>query len=303
MDMKRACPTIQELLAFDAVARHGSLTRAAGALCVSVSGISKQLAGLESFVGHPLLEKQGRGVQLTTIGREYWTKIGPSLRTIETASFEAKSAGSGAGVLSLASVPTFLTKWLIPRLADFRRLHPGVTFSFSQHLGSTEPHPTEIDAAIRYGSAVWPGVESEYIAGREFVCVCSTEHLQSRRWTPKEVLKQTLLHHDQAPAAWAHWAERHGIDDVHTLAGPRFAQYSALIQAVLSGLGIGLVPKILIEEELAEKRAIALGEVVVMDQGHYLCFMPNRLDRPIFAAFRTWILQEGKGSLSSDTAP
>jgi LysR family transcriptional regulator, glycine cleavage system transcriptional activator len=294
--MKRACPTIQELLAFDAVCRHGSLTSAASALCISISGISKQLAGLESFVGHKLLEKQGRGVQLTIIGREYWTKISPSLRTIETASFEAKAAGSGAGVLSIASVPTFLTKWLIPRLVDFRRIHPGVTFSFIQHLSFTEPHPTEIDAAIRYGPAIWPGVESEYIAGREFVCVCSADHMQSGKWTPKDVLKQTLLHHEQAPAAWNRWAAHHDIDERHTLGGPRFAQYSALIQAVLSGLGVGLVPKILIEEELAEKRAVALGDVVVMDQGHHLCFMPNRLDRPIFTAFRTWILQEGRSS-------
>ena len=53
--MKRACPTILELLAFDAVALHGSITLAAGALCLSVSAVSKQLAGLENFIGQPLL--------------------------------------------------------------------------------------------------------------------------------------------------------------------------------------------------------------------------------------------------------
>jgi len=298
--MKRSCPTIHELLAFDAVAKYGSLTLAAEALCISVSGVSKQLAGLESFVKRPLLEKSGRGVQLTPTGREYWLKISPSLRTIETASFEVQAAGTGAGILSLASVPTFLTKWLIPRLADFRQRHPGATFSFSQHIEVTEQHPVTIDAAIRYGSSIWPGVDSDYIAGREFVCICAAGLVKSSpRWKPADLFKQTLLHHEQAPAAWPRWALHHGIDEFQTLAGPRFAQYSALIQAVLSGLGVGLVPKILIEEELADGRATALGQIVEMDQGHYLCFMPNRLDRPIFAAFRNWILEQGHKPLGA----
>ena len=78
--MKRACPTMHELLAFDAVARHASLTRAAGALCVSVSAVSKQLTSLEDFVGQPLLQKLGRGVQLTPQGQIYCLTSGASTR-------------------------------------------------------------------------------------------------------------------------------------------------------------------------------------------------------------------------------
>ncbi len=77
--MKRDCPTIQELLAFDAVARHESITLAAGALCITVSAVSKQIAGLESFIGRPLLQKNGRSVQLTPQGRVYWQKIAGGL--------------------------------------------------------------------------------------------------------------------------------------------------------------------------------------------------------------------------------
>ncbi len=292
--MKRSCPTIQELLAFDAVSAHGSLTRAATALCLSVSGVSKQLAGLESFVGRPLFVKSGRGVQLTATGRDYWLKVAPSLRALETASFETQATDSGTGILALASVPTFLTKWLIPRLADFRQIHPGVTFSFSQHLEVTDQHPMHIDAAIRYGTSIWPGVSSDYIAGREFVCVCAAHRVDpTRPWRAVDVFEQTLLHHEQAPGAWKGWATQHGIDEMQTMGGPRFAQYSAVIQAVLSGLGIGLVPKLLVEEELGNGRAVALGQVVEMDLGHYLCFLPGRLERPVFAAFRSWILSQG----------
>lgn len=290
--MKRSCPTIQELLAFDAVARHGSLTQAAGALCMSVSGVSKQLSGLEQFVGRPLLQKAGRGVQLTPTGREYWQRIAPGLRMIETATFEARSGGGGSGVLALSSVPTFLTKWLIPRLADFRRIHPGVTFSFSQHLAENETHPPEIDAAIRYGQGDWSGVVSDYIAGREFVCIVSPA-LARKRPTPMEILSQTLLHHEQAAHAWRKWAAHHKLDEALALAGPRFAQYSAIIQAVVSGLGAGLVPRVLVEEDLDQKSVATFGEALELGQGHYLCFDPVRLERPVFAAFRSWIQAQG----------
>lgn len=294
--MKRACPTMHELLAFDAVARHESLTLAAGALCVSVSAVSKQLASLEDFIGQALLRKQGRGVELTPQGRLYWHKISGGLRAIEAATYEARSGETDSGMLTLASVPTFLTKWLIPRLPDFRRQCPGITLSFSQHLGPTEDLPQGVDAAIRYGSGEWPGFASDYIAGREFVLIASPALLASTPLLqPGEIGKHTLLHHDQAPGAWRQWAAVHDVTHIQTLSGPRFAQYSALIQAAASGLGFGLMPRILVTDELTQGALVVpCGNSVQMDQGHYLCFKPDRLDLPVFAAFREWVLPEGR---------
>ena len=296
--MKRGCPTMHELLAFDAVARHDSLTQAAGALCISVSAVSKQLASLEAFVGRPLLQKLGRGVQLTAHGRLYWQKISGSLRAIESATFEARSGDTGAGILTLASVPTFLTKWLIPRLPDFRRRWPGITLSFSQHLVAGENIPPGVDAAIRYGSGEWPGVASDYIAGREFVLIAAPSLMGSQRLRKAgEIAAHTVLHHEQAPAAWRQWAAHHGVAEVHTFSGPRFAQYSALIQAAVSGLGVGLVPRVLVQDEMALGALVTpCGDPVQVDQGHYLCFYADRLELPVFAAFRDWILVEGARS-------
>jgi LysR family glycine cleavage system transcriptional activator len=294
--MKRACPTMNELLAFDAVARHESLTQAASELCVTVSAISKQLANLEVFLGHQrLLEKQGRGVQLTVQGRVYWQKVSLSLRAIETATYEVRSGNSGAGILTLASVPTFLTKWLIPRLPDFRREFPGITLSFSQHLAIGESIPPGVDAAIRYGSGDWPGTKADYIAGREFVLIAAPALLaQKPLSSPPSIINHTILHHEQASRAWQQWADHHGVPKVHLVSGPRFAQYSALIQATISGLGVGLVPRILVLDELAQgSLSVPCGEPAHIDQGHYLCFNVDRLELPVFASFRQWILEQG----------
>ena len=73
--------------------------------------------------------------------------------------------------------------------------------------------------------------------------------------------------------------------------GPRFAQYSAVIQAAVSGLGVALVPRILVLEELGDASVVApFGETIVVDQGHFLCFREDRADMPALSAFRSWIL-------------
>jgi len=295
--MRRSCPTIQELLAFDAVARHGSITLAAASLCITVSAVSKQIAGLEDFVGRALLQRNGRGVDLTPLGRVYWEKVAGGLRTIESATFEARSNDTGGGLLTLACVPTFLTKFLIPRLPAFSEKSRQVTLSFSRHLEPADGIPSGVDAAIRYGSDEWPGMVSDYIAGREFVLIASNAptHGNRRIVAPEDIVGHTLLHHEGAPTAWRQWAAEHNVPDAHSTPGPRFAQYSAVIQAALSGLGIGLVPRILVLQELAEgSLQIPCGRPVAVDQGHYLCYRADRIGLPAFSAFREWILKEGR---------
>jgi LysR family transcriptional regulator, glycine cleavage system transcriptional activator len=294
--MKRICPTIQELLAFDAVVRHGSFSHAASALCITVSAVSKQISGLEDFLGRALFQKSGRSATLTPQGQIYWQKISSSLRTIEAASFELRSTASGSGTLTLASVPTFLTKWLIPRLPSFSAQCPSVIISFSQHLSNGEDLPEGVDAAIRYGDGNWPGIASDYLAGREFCLIAAPSLLESRKVSAVADLTEfTLLHHEHAPGAWRQWAVQHEIPERQVLAGPRFAQYSAVIQAALSGLGVGLVPKILVMEELRlGSLRMPLGQSVNVDQGHYLCFRSESLNSPAFSAFRSWVLTEAR---------
>lgn len=292
------------LLAFDAVARHESVTQAADELCLSPSAVSKQIAGLEAFVGRALLKKDGRGVQLTATGREYWVKVSPSLRTIEAATAEAQDEGGNSGLLVLSCVPTFLTQWLIPRLSDFQWLYPTVTFAFRPPLGLREPFPSDVDAAISHGLGDWHNVASEYIAGREFVCICSPELLKNSRpiRKPGDLVVHALLHLEHAPLAWRKWAAHHGLSAERTQHGLHFAQYSAVIQAALSGLGVGLVPRILVESLLQEGRVIAFRNFCYEDQGHYLCFRNDNLERPVFTAFRCWLLEQGKGKGASPDA-
>jgi DNA-binding transcriptional LysR family regulator len=177
-------------------------------------------------------------------------------------------------------------------LPDFRKTAPSVTLSFSQHLGTFEDMPSGVDIAIRFGHGQWPGVVSDYIAGKEFVLIASPSLVTADQLgSPLDILQSTLLHHEGAPMAWRKWAIKHGLLETNVQSGPRFAQYSAVIQAAVSGLGVALVPRILVLEELSDASLVApFGETIVVDQGHFLCFRADRADMPALSAFRSWIL-------------
>jgi len=152
-----------------------------------------------------------------------------------------------------------------------------------------------VDVAIRYGTGEWPGLVADYIAGREFVLVASSA-LQGRKQLisqPADLLAHTLLHHVEAPQAWALWAAQHGLAQLHVQAGPRFTQYSAVIQAAISGLGVALVPRVLVEDEL--ERGILLcpfDQILLTGQGHFLCYRSDRAASPLLMAFKGWILAQ-----------
>ena len=289
--LRRSCPALHELLALDAIARHGSLQQAARALCVTPGAVSKQLAHLESFMGHRLVQRSGRTLALTPAGRQYWQATSEPLQRLVDATFAARS-GSDGRVLTLACVPTFLTKCLIPRLPALRSACPTLTLAFCHHLApETNVFPPGVDLAIRYGSGQWPDMQAEYIGGREFVAVCQPE---LRPAHARGLEQQVLLHHHETPDAWTQWARAHHLPALNSLAGPRFVQYSAIIQGALSGLGVALVPRILVADELAAgSLVIAAGGAIDVDHCHYLCYPDGAPERPAVQAFRRWLLTAG----------
>lgn len=290
--MKRIAPTITELLALEAVARHLNLVDAARELCVTASAVSRQVSGLEAFLGAALFSRVGKRFALTHAGRSYLDRVQPALRTLETASLEVLSSRDGGGTLTLASVPTFTTKCLIPRLSEFSSEHPGVTLNFRQHLAGSDPMPDDVDAAIRFGDGNWPGVACEYLSGREFIVVCSERLLQRKRTlrSDRGLASAPLLQHHAVPLAWAQWCAARQIRGVNAHAGPRFEQYASLIRAVSAEMGVGLVPRCLVQDELRSGEVVEpYASEVQLQYGHFLCYAPNRAGSPVFQAFRRWL--------------
>ncbi|QDW52172.1 LysR substrate-binding domain-containing protein [Burkholderia sp. KBS0801] len=294
--MKHLYPNVAELHAFATSAKYLNFSYAARELGLTPSAVSRQIANLEALFGVKLFVREGRGLALTRAGQVYHARVVGPLREIGNASIELLSARENSDLLTIASVPTFTTKWLLPRLTRFLATAPSVTLSFRRHLAPGDVFPFGLDAAIRYGDGAWEGVRSDYLGGRTFVPVCSREFAERHALhVPADAVAAPRLVHEQAEIAWSEWAERYRATQMNALAGPRFEQYSVLIQAAQAGLGIALVPRFLILDNLAAGTLIEPFDapVDVHVQGHYLCYAPERLDTSdALRRFREWMLDE-----------
>ena len=191
--MATPSPTLDELRAVCSAARTLNVSVAARQLGMTPSAVSRQVARAEGALEVTLFSRVGRRLELTPAGRMLVDRVGPALQRIDTACLELKVLREGAHLLSLSCVPTFATRWLVPRLPSFLRAHPGLTLSFRPHLQPGEPFPEDLDVAVRYGDGLWADVHSDYIDGRLFIVVASAEYPAPERVKPatRERLRAT----------------------------------------------------------------------------------------------------------------
>ena len=154
--MRRFCPSLTDLQAFEVAARHSSFTRAAQELCVTQGAVSKQVKHLEAFVGVELFLRIRQGLVLTEAGRAYLAKIQAGLGQIEAATVELIAHQGRGGTLNLTCMPTFGARWLIPRLTAFMRQRPDIHVEFLPHRQGYDFSAPELDAAVRFGEGLCP---------------------------------------------------------------------------------------------------------------------------------------------------
>lgn len=299
--MPRLLPPPHLLRALIATSRHGSVVRAAEELHLTAGAVSKQLLELERRFGITLFERVRKRLALTEAGQRYVERIAPLLDEIERVTLdllaERGSVSTGQSqVLHLSMLPTLGAKWLVPRLADFLQQHPDVDLRFVPYVDGYDFTRTELDCAIRYGRGVWPGAQADYLMGHEVVVIAPTAVAATLR-APADVLGHTLLHHMTEPQGWANWGRSHGLGDPRLMAGPRMDQVATQIRAVAAGLGLALVPRCLVEEELESGAVHAAPLPVFMQRtGYYFCFPDSRAHMPALMRLRAWLLAQTQGS-------
>ncbi|MFL6633422.1 MAG: LysR substrate-binding domain-containing protein [Massilia sp.] len=293
MNYRRLTPSMSVLLAFEAAARHESYTRAADELSLSQSAISRQVQTLEEQLGVRLFRREGRAVKLTEIGRRYYVELGAALGRIRNATLQAMSHQSGGGALHLATLPTFGSKWLLPHLHTFYGAHPGITVHVHSRIGHIDFHAEEIDAAITVGTGDWPNALVGHRLFNEFlIAVASPKAFtELQKPSPDWASQQLLLTVATNQQAWAEWFSHHKLDHRLMRIGPSFELTAHLIQAVRAGIGIGLVPQVLIQEELERGELVSVDGAFTSQRSYYLIYPAGNEDLPSLSAFRAWMLQ------------
>ncbi|WP_404373089.1 transcriptional regulator GcvA [Sphingomonas sp. MMS24-J45] len=293
---RRLLPSLTALRTFEAVARCMSFTEAAGELNVTQSAASRQVRVLEDYVGGPLFMRTRGRLELTEEGRAYAAELKDALDRMELATLQAMTFERGGGVLRIGALPTFATRWLIPRLSGFTKAHPKITLNLTAGDGTVDFSAQGIDLAIRFGTGQWPDAVSYRLGLREeMIVVCSPELLE-RGIVPDDPMclaDHVLLQHTTRPLAWSQWLTDAGITDLNPEMGPSFEHFFMLIQAAVAGLGLALLPRFLIDDELRSGALVSpFARNTIYDGGYYLICPTARRDLSKIRAFRDWLLAE-----------
>jgi len=290
--VRRKIPSIESLIAFECAARHQSFTRSADELSLTQSAVSRQIACLEEYLGVPLFNRIKKRLSLTDVGQMYAKQVREHLERIERDTLAAMAHRGAGGILELAVIPTFATRWLIPRLPEFYEKHPHVTLNLTTRAEPFMFNDTMFDAAIHFGSPVWPGALTDHLFGEEMTPVCSPKLLKGRKLLrPADIAKLSLLHQSARPEAWRHWFVQAGMHDIPCMKGQRYELFSMLVEAARAGLGIALMPRFLVLSELAN------GELVIPcdtslrnEKGYYLVYPEYKQGSLLLEMFRKWLL-------------
>ncbi|MCY1262502.1 Glycine cleavage system transcriptional activator [compost metagenome] len=293
--MRRKIPTTAALVSFESAARHESFTKAADELALTQSAICRQIAGLEAFLGVELFRRSRRGVKLTEAGLSYSRRIAARLDAMERDTL-AVMGQQGGGTIELAVVPTFATQWLLPRLKAFRQLHPEVTLNLTNRTRPFLFADTEFDAALYFGDGVWSGTSAHFLMREAPVPVCSPEMLGGRSdLGAEEIAALPLMQQTTRPYAWRQWFGSLGLNVAHDMSGTRYELFSMLAQAAILGMGVALIPPLLIQRELAEGRlVVAMQHAYLSENAYYLMIPERRVESAAVGAFRDWLVEEAR---------
>lgn len=299
--MRRKLPSTQALVCFEASARHESFTKAADELALTQSAVCRQVAGLEDFLGVKLFRRSRHGIVLTEAGIGYGRLVARRLDAIERDTLSVIGRGGASGTVDLAVVPTFATRWLLPRMPRFQALHPEVVVNMDTRTRPFLFAETDFDAALYAGTpsdlANWPGTQAIPLMPEIVVPVCSPRLLPPRRrLDPQQLGALPLLQQSTRPYAWRQWFEAQGVGGVRDLDGPRFELFSMLAVAAANGMGVALMPALLIEAELRRgELVVACDRPLHGGRSYHLVVPERKAGSPALARFREWLVDEAGG--------
>ena len=299
--MRRKIPSLQALACFDAAARHESYTRAAQELALTQGAVSRQITALEEFLGMDLFRRTRHGVALTERGAAYAKQVAPRLQGLEQDTLDAMSTQGQGSAVHLAAVPTFATRWLIPRLPLLAEKHPDITVHIETRTRPFMFGETQFDAALYAGTPEqvcnWAGTKATLLLMEEVVPVCSPKLMNDAlALTPEAIAQLPLLQQSTRAEGWRQWFEAQGVDAPLALAGPRYELFSMTAAAATQGMGVALVPRLLIETELARgELVIACDRPLRGERGYYIV-TPERPDKSAeqvaLSTFVTWLVSQ-----------
>ena len=290
-------PSLTALRAFESVARHLSFSRAAEELHVTKAAIAQQVRALEEEIGATLVERHGRGLQLTDAGQAGKRELAEGFGHLAQAARKMR-ATRGRQLLVVGVDPSFAATWLVGRIGRFKQAHQDIDLL----LDATRETQDGMDVAIRWGTGDFPLMKAQRLFDESVFPVCSPALLAGEPplREPADLVRHTLLHLQANPAYggwpdWETWLFAAGVGEIDSTRGVWFSQMSLTLRSAIAGQGVALATQATAGDDMQAGRLAAPFKTSVETPfGYYLLCKPERMASPKVAAFRKWLTDEAR---------
>ena len=303
-------PPLNALRAFEAVARHSSFARAAEELHVTKAAVAQQVRALEHEIGARLVERHGRGLQLTESGAAGAATLAEGFELIAKAA-RAMREGEGRRFLIINSTPSFAATWLVGRIGKFKARHPEIDVLIDANPTDDVLESGAADALIRWGARDFPALAATLLFKEDVFPVCAPELAAGANplLSPDDLSRRTLLHLDWSPLhsawpTWSDWLKAAGARHVDARHGVFFNNMAMTIRAAAQGQGVALTSFAIAADELAAGRLIApFSTSVSTPFGYYLLCRRHEAGAPRIKALRDFLVEEAALSAAEPAEP
>ncbi len=295
-------PPLAALRAFEAAARLENFSRAADEIFVTHGAVSHQVRALEDHVGVPLFTRRGRGVALTADGRVLAEAIRAGLAQIADAA-ETLRRRAHSNRLSITTLPSFGSRWLMPRMVGFMSAHPDWSINIDSTPAIVDFARDGFDVAVRFGTGPWPGMHCEPLMGDEYILVASPSLNRGRLpKKPSALVDHPLLRSEPGP--WHAWCRAAGVSLKVPERGVDYEDLGVMLQSAIDGHGILLARRTIAEAELAKGTLVALfGIATPSPESYWIVWPEEPAPSPRTLAFRDWLLAEAAGDRRPSKPP
>lgn len=290
---KRLPASLAALRTFEAAARLESLTRAAQELGVGVSAVAFQVRQVEQALGVKLLVRRGRYLEASPEGARLAAELRIGFEAIEAA-IARVAERPPAEIVTVSMLPSFAALWLLPRLARFRAAAPEIDLRLSTAERLVDLGPDGIDCAIRCGPGGWAGVEATPLFPQRLAPLCHWSwRPSSRPLRPENLPDEAIIVNSVHPEEWEEWFAAAGIARAAPARAQSIRGRELVYEAVVAGLGAGLLDISVLDRELASGDLVQLfPEVLETGWNHCLVLPAGRPPSAGCSAFAQWLLSE-----------
>ena len=296
--------TLVCLQVFNAIVEEGSFSKASERLSLTQSAVSHRVKQLEEITGVTLIHRTTRYMKITDSGQRLYNQSRLNLAELERTLTSLKS--TSAAPLSLTTISSLATKWLLPKLSEYNQEYPSQPLSVLTDDNIIDLKYEGIDAAIRLTDVNDPSLHMSFISDEWVFPVASDVIAKDKALIdcPSKLfefprLVDVIAEKGTDESSWKGWLLSQGISFPHNQMEQNFNRTDIALQATAAGQGVAIARASLVETDMLEMKLFKqVGRAVKMKYSYYFVCPHEKAENPEIINLKNWISKELKGAVS-----